>query len=384
MEYQYTRSLFSDEHEQFRTTVRRFFAEEVEPHIDSWLESRCIDPALWPKAGELGILCTDIPEEYGGPGGDFLHRVVLNQEMGYSPAGACIATALVGDYLAADIHHFASEEQKRAILPRMARGELRVCFGLTEPDSGSDVASMRTTASRQGDGYVIKGAKTYISNSTTAGLIVVACKTKPELGNRGISLFFVEPDRPGFRRGRRLKKMGMNACETGELFFDDVQVPARNMFGPENGGFKMLMASINTDRMTWALLGHASAQRAFDETVEFVKNRRAFGQRIMDFQNTQFRLAEMKADLAVGRAFLDDCLRSWVDGGHLDFNLCALAKLWLPEMEGRVIDRCVQLHGGAGYMDEYPVSRLYTAARLHRIFGGTDEIMRLVVGKTIQ
>jgi alkylation response protein AidB-like acyl-CoA dehydrogenase len=243
---------------------------------------------------------------------------------------------------------------------------------------------MRTTAVRDGGDYVINGAKTYISNSLSAGLILVACKTAPELGNRGITLFFVEPDRPGFRRGRKLKRMGMSACETGELFFDDVRFPAANMYGPENGGFKTMMASLNQDRITWALLGHASAQRAFDETVEFVKNRKAFGKRVMDFQNTQFRLAEMKTDLAVGKSFLDDCLRDWLATGRLDPEFCAMAKLWLPEMEGRVIDRCVQLHGGAGYMDEYPVSRLYTAARLHRIFAGTDEIMRLVMGRTVQ
>jgi alkylation response protein AidB-like acyl-CoA dehydrogenase len=384
MEYLYNRRLVREEHEQFRTTVRRFFVQFVEPNIDRWIEHGSIDPELWVQAGKLGILCTDIPEAYGGAGGDFLHRVVLVQEMGYSPAGACISSAIVGDFLAADILHHASEAQKRDILPKMATGALRVCFGMTEPDSGSDPASMRTTAVRDGDHYVINGAKTYISNSLSAGLILVACKTAPELGNRGITLFFVEPDRPGFRRGRKLKKMGMNACETGELFFDDVRVPASSMYGPENGGFKMMMASLNQDRLIWPLLGHASAQRAFDETVAFVQNRRAFGQRVMDFQNTQFRLAEMKTDLAVGKSFLDDCLRAWTETGHLDPDLCAMAKLWLPEMEGRVIDRCVQLHGGAGYMDEYPVSRLYTAARLHRIFAGTDEIMRMVVGRTIR
>jgi alkylation response protein AidB-like acyl-CoA dehydrogenase len=212
---------------------------------------------------------------------------------------------------------------------------------------------------------------------------MVACKTNPALGGKGISMIIVEADRPGFIRGRRLHKMGSNASDTGEIFFENVRVPASNLMGEENAGLKMMLSGVNMDRITWPLLGHAAATRAYHETVEFVKNRKAFGQPIIDFQNTRFKLAEIKTELAVGRSFLDDILRDYQANGELDQLKCAMAKLWLTEMEGRVIDQCVQLHGGAGYMDEYIVSRLYTAARLHRIFAGTSEIMRLIIGRTI-
>jgi alkylation response protein AidB-like acyl-CoA dehydrogenase len=211
----------------------------------------------------------------------------------------------------------------------------------------------------------------------------VACKTAPELGSKGISILMVDADAPGFRRGRKLKKMGMPASETGELFFDNVRVPATNLLGPENGGFKVMVTSIDDDRIMWPLIGHASAQRCFDDTVDFVKQRKAFGQTVFDFQNTQFKLAELKTELMMGRLFLEECLRQREENGRLDRTMAAMAKLWVPDMETRVIDECVQLHGGAGYMDEYPVSRFYTAARVHRILGGTSEIMRLIIGRSI-
>jgi alkylation response protein AidB-like acyl-CoA dehydrogenase len=265
----------------------------------------------------------------------------------------------------------------------MVTGEIRFGLAITEPDSGSDVSSIRTSAVRDGDQWVIKGSKTYISNASSADAFMVGCKTDPAAGNKGISMIIVEADRPGFRRGRRLKKMGSDAGDTGELFFDSVRVPAANLMGKENDGFRLLLSGVNMDRITWPLIAHAASTRAFHETVEFVKNRTAFGQPILEFQNTRFKLAEIKTELAVGRAFLDDVIRDYQANGRLDLIKCAMAKMWLCEMEARIIDQCVQLHGGAGYMDEYLVSRLYTAARLHRIFAGTSEIMRVIVGRTI-
>ena len=383
MSYPYTASLYAPEHELFRQTFRRFIETEMEPNVDRWLESHDIEQAFWRKAGDAGILGVDIPEEYGGPGGDFLHRLVLAEELGYSTAGASMATALIGDGTSEILHRCGTEAQRRTWLPRMVRGEVRFGLAITEPDTGSDVAAIRTSAVRDGDEWVIKGSKTYISNASSADAFMVGCKTDPKAGSKGISVIIVEADRPGFRRGRRLKKMGSDAGDTGEFFFDSVRVPVSNLMGNENEGFRILLSGVNMDRITWPLIAHAASTRAFHETVEFVKNRKAFGQPIIEFQNTRFRLAEIKTELAVGRAFLDEVIRDYLANGHLDLLKCAMAKMWLPEMEARVIDQCVQLHGGAGYMDEYPISRLYTAARLHRIFAGTSEIMRLIVGRTI-
>lgn len=383
MAYPYTQSLFSEEHEIFRAAFRRFIDEEMEPNVDRWIEQGYMDRDFWLKAGAAGMLGVDVPEEYGGPGGDFLLRLVIAEEIGYSRAGASVAPAFIGDGTAEILRKNASEELKRKFLPGMVKGEIRMAFALTEPDSGSDPASMRSTAVRDGDEWVINGAKTYISNSAMADVIMLAVKTDPDAGNRGISVILVETDRPGFRRGRSLHKMGSLASDTGEIFFDNVRVPVSNTMGAEGAGFKMMLAGIDMDRITWPLIAHAAATRAFHETVSFVKDRKAFGQVIFDFQNTQFKLAEIKTELAVGRAFLDEMIRDYLASGKLDSLKCAMAKMWLPEMEGRIIDQCVQLHGGAGYMDEYTVSRLYTAARLHRIFAGTAEIMRVIVGRSI-
>jgi alkylation response protein AidB-like acyl-CoA dehydrogenase len=384
MNYPYTEGLYSLEHEMFRQSFRRFLLEEAEPNVDRWLENHAIDKDFWLKAGAAGVLGVDVPEEYGGPGGDLQHRFIVAEELGYSRAGASIAPAIIGDGISHIIHEGGTEEHRRKYLPRMVKGELRGGLALTEPDSGSDVSGLRTTATRQGDRWVIKGSKTYISNSATADVFIVACKTDPTAGSKGISAIIVESDTPGFMRGRSLKKMGSNASDTGELFFDNVSVPVSNLMGLEGKGMKIVLNGVNMDRITWPLLGHAAATRAFHETIEFTKNRKAFGQSVLDFQNTRFKLAEIKAELAVGRAFLDQMVRDYQAKGELNNLNCAIAKLWCCEMEGRVIDQCVQLHGGAGYMDEYTVSRLYTAARLHRIFAGTSEIMRLIIGRSIE
>jgi alkylation response protein AidB-like acyl-CoA dehydrogenase len=383
MSYNYTRSLFSEEHEIFRHSYRRFLTTEADAHVDEWLEAGEIPNAFWLKAGEQGFLAVGVPEAYGGPGGDFLCRVIIAEELGYSVAGASIAPAVIGDGISEIIFHNASEELNRRWMPVMATGAVRFGFGITEPDSGSDVGRIRTSAVRDGNEWVINGAKTFIGNAATANAFIVACKTAPDLGTRGISMIIVEADRAGFMRGRKLHKMGSHLSGTGEFAMDNVRVPLSNLVGQENAGMKVVMTGLNMDRITWPSIAHAASQRAFDETVNFTRNRKGFGQAIIDFQNTRFKLAEMKTELAVGRAFLDDLIRDYQRTGALDTTRCAMAKLWLPEMEARVIDQCVQLHGGAGYMDEYPVSRLYTAARLHRIFAGTAEIMRLMIGRTI-
>jgi alkylation response protein AidB-like acyl-CoA dehydrogenase len=383
MPYNYTKSLFTEDHEIFRESYRKFLATEADAHVDEWLAAGEIPKSFWRKCGEQGFLAVGVPEAYGGPGGDFHYRVIIAEELGYSVAGASIAPAVIGDGISEIIFHNASEELRRRWMPVMATGEVRFGFGITEPDSGSDVGRIRTSAVRDGNEWVINGAKTFIGNAATADAFIVACKTAPDKGTKGISMIIIEADRPGFSRGRKLHKMGSHLSGTGEFAMANVRVPITNLVGAENGGMKVVMTGLNMDRVTWPSIAHAASQRAFDETVNFTRNRKGFGQAIIDFQNTRFKLAEMKTELAVGRSFLDDLIRDYQRTGELDTTRCAMAKLWLPEMEGRIIDQCVQLHGGAGYMDEYPVSRLYTAARLHRIFAGTAEIMRLMVGRTI-
>jgi alkylation response protein AidB-like acyl-CoA dehydrogenase len=383
MPFPYNPDLFQDEHEAFRDTVRRFFERECDPCVDAWNDAKKIDPALWIKCGQAGLLGIGVPPELGGPGGDFLHRVVVTQEMGYSISGASIGAAFQSDQICEQFMDFGTEAQKAQWLPGMAAGRTRCAFAITEPDSGSDVSSIRTRAVRDGDEWVIDGNKCYISNIADADLFLVACKTDPEAGIRGISVILVAGDTPGLKRGKINKKMGMTASDNGEIFFENVRVPADNLFGPLNRGFKTLALSLNRDRLMWSIISHAAACRAFDLTVDFVKNRKGFGQTIFDFQNTQFKLADIKAELSVGAAYLDQCLRTFHKTGDVDMMEATIAKLWLPDMEARVVDQCVQLHGGAGYMDEYPISRLYTAARLHRIFAGTSEIMRLQIGRAL-
>lgn len=383
MPLNYDPDIFSDEHEMFRRTVRHFFETEADPYVEAWDEAQEMPRSFWHNAGKAGILGIGVPEEFGGPGGDFLHRVVMTQEMGYSISGASIGPAFQRDQMCEQLMDFGTEAQKRRWLPQMVKGDCLLAFTVTEPDSGSDLAAIRTTAVPDGDDYVINGAKTYISGIADADLFMIACKTDPTAGSRGISIFLVERNTPGLHIGRVLKKMGSHASNNGELHFENLRVPASSLFGPLNGGFKVLAKSLNRDRLMWGIIAHAAATRAFDLTVDFVKNRKGFGQTIFDFQNTQFKLADLKADLDVGQAYIDRCLRTFLRHGEVDVKEATVAKLWLPEMEGRVLDQCVQLHGGAGYMDEYPVSRLFTAGRLHRIFAGTAEIMRLQIGRAL-
>jgi alkylation response protein AidB-like acyl-CoA dehydrogenase len=375
-------TIFEAEHEAYRETLKKFLESELTAHIDDWEQSSIPDPEFWKKAGALGLIAPFIPEKYGGAGGDFLHHLVICEELGACPAGASAGVALESGLVAGHIHNFGTEEQKRHWLPKICSGEVILSVGMTEPHTGSDLQALRTTAIRDGDDYVVNGSKTYISGGIITGLNILAAKTDPSQGAKGVSLFLVDPSTPGFNRGRNLKKMGKKGSDLAELFFDDMRIPASCMLGGEGEGFKILMSELPKERLSIGLRSLAAAELAFELTVDFVKDRKSFGQRIFDFQNTQFKLAEMKTELTVGRAFINDCIAR-VKQGQLDNNLSAMAKLWLSELEWRVMDECVQLHGGAGYMDDYPISKLFTAARIHRIYGGTSEIMKYSIGRAL-
>ena len=372
--------IFGPEHDAFRETLRRFLERELSPNMEAWEKAHIVDRSFWRKAGELGLMSPAIPEAYGGPGGDFLHQLIVSEELGRCAAGASAGVSLESGLPAMHILAFGTEEQKRRWLPAICAGEVILTVGMTEPHCGSDLQAIRTTAVRDGDNYVINGSKIYISGGINADLCILACKTDPKAGAKGISLFLVESDRSGYKRGRNLDKMGMKAGDTAELFFEDLRVPASSMLGPDGGGFAVLMKELPRERLTIAARSLTAAELALELTLAFVKERTAFGQRIFDFQNSQFVLADMQTELNVGRAFYEDCLARMLSEG-LDNTRSAMAKLWLTELEGRITDRCVQLHGGAGYMSEYPISKLYTSARVRRIFGGTSEIMKYSIAR---
>lgn len=372
--------VYRPEHEAFRETLRRFLDRELTPHIEAWERAGIIERSFWRRAGSLGLMCPGIPEEYGGPGGDFIHQLIVSEELGRCAAAASAGVALESGLPSFHILNFGTLEQRQRWLPAVCSGEIILTVAMTEPHCGSDLQAIRTTAVRDGDDYLINGSKIYISGGINADLALVAVKTDPAAGAKGVSLFLVESSREGYVRGRNLHKMGMRAGDTAELFFRDLRVPASNMLGPEGGGFAVLMKELPKERLTIAARALGASELALALTLAFVKERKAFGQRIIDFQNSQFVLAEMHTEIAYGRAFYDDCVVR-VLRGELDNSRSAMAKLWLTELEGRVMDRCVQLHGGAGYMDEYPISKLYTAARIHRIYGGTSEIMKYTIAR---
>ena len=375
-----SRSAYSEEHGMFREQVRKFLARHVTPHADRWEEAGIVDRSVWNVAGEAGLLCPTVPEEYGGLGVDFGYNAVIDEEVAYQGAtlGFSLQSDIVADYLVA----YGSEEQKRHWLPRMVSGETVTAIAMTEPGAGSDLQGIRTTARRDGNHYVVKGSKTYITNGQTADLIIVVAKTDPERGAKGTSLILVESDREGFARGRNLDKIGQNSADTSELFFDDVRVPITNCLGAENKGFIYLMSQLPQERLSIAVGAQAAAQRAFDEAVKFTKDRKAFGKTVFDFQNTRFTLADLAAKIQVGWAHVDWCLTR-----HLKKELTAVegsaAKLWHTELQWEVVDAALQLHGGAGYMNEYPIARMWRDARVQRIYGGTSEIMKEVVSRSI-
>ncbi len=376
------RSIYNSDHELFRENVRRFFRAELEPNIEQWEEEGVVPRSLWEKAAENGFLCCGVPEEYGGPGADFLYNMVLSEETGYAIGGASVGFSVQADIVAYYLLSAGTEEQKKYWLPKMVTAEKIAAIGMTEPGVGSDLKNLRTTAVREGDEYVINGQKTFITNGQNCDFVLVACTTDPSAGGRGISLIIVETDRAGFSRGRNLDKIGQKAADTSEMFFQDVRVPISNLVGEEGEGFRIMMRELPRERITIACRAQAEAQRAFDITTDYVKDRKAFGKAIFEFQNTQFTLADMKTNLEVGWAYLDQCIKK-CDEGVLTPEEGAMAKLWTTENEGVVVDKCLQLFGGYGYMCEYPISRMYVDARVRRIYGGTSEIMKLVIGRSL-
>ncbi len=375
------RSLFQAEHEQFRDAVRSFAQSEIVPHLLRWDENGAVDRDLWRQCGELGFLCPAIPAEYGGADSDRLYSMILLEEL--APLGGLgISLAMHSDIVAPYLVEFASEEVKRHYLPRMATGELIGALAMSEPVAGSDLKAIRTTAVRSGDGYVLNGSKIFISNGTECGLAVVVAKTDPMAQAKGISLFVVDARMPGFQKGRRLKKIGLKAQDTAELFFNDVHVPATHLLGAENQGFRYLMRELPWERLQIAIAGVASAAAALDQTIEYSRTRQAFGKAVLDFQNSRFKLAELRSEVQIAQVFVDRCMQLVLDGA-LDPVTAAMAKYWCTDLQCKVVDECLQLHGGYGYMQEYSISRAYVDARAQRIYGGTNEIMKDIISRTL-
>jgi len=375
------RTLFQAEHEQFRDAVRSFAESEIVPHLMRWDENGAVDRDLWRQCGELGFLCPAIPADYGGAGSDRLYSMILLEEL--APLGGLgISLAMHSDIVAPYLVEFATEGVKRSYLPRMATGELIGALAMSEPAAGSDVKAIRTTALRSGDDYVLNGSKIFISNGTECGLVVVVAKTDPKAQAKGISLFVVDATMPGFEKGRRLKKIGLKAQDTGELFFNDVRVPATHLLGAENQGFQYLMRELPWERLQLAIAAVASAAAALDQTIEYTRTRQAFGRPVLDFQNTRFTLAQLASELQIAQVFVDRCMQLLVDG-QLDPVTAAMAKYWCTDLQCKVVDECLQLHGGYGYMQEYAISRAYVDARAQRIYGGTNEIMKDIISRTL-
>ncbi len=375
-----TRTVYDQDLEMFRDQVRKFYAVHLIPNLDRWEEEKMVDRAFWLAAGEAGLLCPQVPEEYGGLGLDYRYNAVIGEELTYagSTAGITLQSDIVVDYLI----NYGSEDQKQKWLPGMVSGQVVVAIAMTEPSAGSDLQGVLTTAKRDGNHYVINGSKTYITNGQSADLIFVVAKTDPEARARGMSLILVEADRAGFKRGRKLDKIGQNSADTSELFFEDVRVPITNCIGEENKGFIYLMSQLPQERLQIAISGQAGAQRAFDEAVKFTKERKAFRQTVFDFQNTRFTLGNLKAKLQAGWAHIDWCMARHLKG-ELTAAEASAAKLFHTELQWEVCDAALQLHGGAGYMNEYPIARLWRDARVQRIYGGTSEIMKEVVARSI-
>ena len=379
------RTLFTPEHEAFRDSFRRFIENEIAPFHADWEEQGFVDRAVWNKAGENGFLCLTMPEEYGGAGADKLYSVVQMEEVaraGCSGIGYSLHSEIVAPY----ILHYGTEAQKLKYLPKLASGEMIGAIAMSEPAAGSDLQGIKATAIRQGDGsFVLNGSKTFITNGWHADLVIVVAKTNPAAGAKGTSLLLVERGMPGYTVGKRLKKLGLKAQDTSELFFDDVVVPADMLLGEsaqENRGFICLMEQLPWERMQIAIGAVAAAQAAIDWTVDYVKERKVFGQPVAAFQNTRFTLAELQTEVQVARVFVDKCLELLL-ANTLDTATASMAKYWCSDLQCKVMDECVQLFGGYGYMWEYPITRAYADARVQRIYGGTNEIMKEVITRAM-
>ena len=377
----YTSPWLTEELVILQNAAAKFFNSELAPHQQRWEDQGIVDREAWTKTGAAGFLCTEIPVAYGGAGGDYRHETVIMEEQlraGASGLGSQVHSQIVAPYFL----HYGTEEQKHRWLPGMAAGTLVGAIAMTEPNTGSDLQAVQTTAIREGDVYVVNGSKTYISNGQHCDLVIVVAKTDPSLGAKGISLIVVEANTPGFKRGRNLKKLGQAAADTSELFFEDCRVPVNNLVGDEGRGFVQLMQQLPQERLNIAQAAVVEIERALAMTLDFVRERKAFGKRILDFQNTRFKLAECKTEALIARTFVDQCLTRHL-AGELDAATASMAKYWVTEKQNQIIDTCLQLHGGAGYMEEYPISRMYTDARVQSIYGGTNEIMKELIGRTL-
>ena len=379
------RTLFTSDHEAFRDSFRRFMDKEIAPFHADWEEQGYVDRAVWNKAGENGFLCMTMPEEYGGAGADKLFSVAQMEELsrgGFSGIGYFLHSEIVAPYLL----HYGTEAQKKKYLPKMASGEMIGAIAMSEPAAGSDLQGIKTTALQQPDGsYLLNGSKTFITNGWHADLVIVVAKTNPAAGAKGTSLLLVERGMAGFAVGKRLKKLGMKAQDTSELFFDNVRVPAANLLGgpaQENRGFICLMEQLPWERLQIAISAVAASQAAIDWTVDYVKERKVFGQPVASFQNTRFTLAELQTEVQVARVFVDKCTELLL-ANTLDTATASMAKYWCSDLQCKVMDECVQLFGGYGYMWEYPITRAYADARVQRIYGGTNEIMKEVITRSM-
>lgn len=373
------REIFSDDHEMFRESFRRFAEKEIVPRIEGWNERGMSDRESWRRMGEAGFLGAHGPAEYGGAGGDFLYDAIVMEEMSYLRAHG-LMMSLHSDICAPYLLRYGTEEQKRRWLPGAYSGETILGIAMTEPGTGSDLANVQTRARRDGDSWILDGAKIFISNGQIADLFVVVAKTDPTLTHKGISLFLVEGSTPGFTRGRRLDKLGLRGQDTSELAFEDCRVPAANLLGREGEGFRMLMEQLQQERLCIAVASIASCRRALDDTVRYVKERRAFGQSIAAFQNTQFKLVDLAANVEIGQAFVDRLLAAHVRGEDIVSEV-SMAKFWTTDLQKRLTSECLQLHGGYGFMLEYPISQDYADAAVQSIYAGTNEIMKVIVAR---
>ena len=378
------RTLFTSDHESFRDSFRRFLEREVAPFHAGWEEQGYVDRGVWNKAGENGFLCTSMPEEYGGAGADKLFSVIEMEELGrsgFSGIGYSLHSEIVAPYLL----HYGTDAQKQKYLPKLASGEMVSAIAMSEPAAGSDLQGVKTSAIRKGDHYLLNGSKTFITNGWHADLVIVVAKTNPGEGSKGTSLLLIERGMAGFVTGNRLKKVGLKAQDTAELFFNDVKVPVENLLGGqafENRGFICLMEQLPWERLQIAITAVASAQAAIDWTSAYVKERKAFGQAVSHFQNTRFKLAEMQTEVQIAQVFLDKCTELLMLD-KLDTATASMAKYWTTDLQCKVMDECVQLHGGYGYMWEYAIARAYADARVQRIYGGTNEIMKEVISRSM-
>ena len=376
------RNLFNTEHEAFRETVRKFYAKEVVPNIEKYEQQQHVDRELWNKAGAMGLLCATMPEAYGGSGVDRLYSMILIEEQAYamdSSTGFSLHSDIVANY----INNFGNEAQKHYWLTRMASGETVTAIAMTEPGTGSDLQAVRTTAVLDGDDYIINGSKIFITNGYLCDMAVVVCKTgDSEKGSANLSLIIVEADRAGFSKGKPLNKIGMKGQDTCELFFDHVRVPKENLLGMEGMGFMMLMKELAWERMLVAIICQAGAEAALAHTVQYTKERKAFGKTISSFQNTRFKLAELRTEIDFCRAYLDRCMQLQLEES-LGIDAAAAAKYKISEMFSKVVDECLQLHGGYGYMLEYPIARAYLDNRANRIYAGTNEIMKELISRSL-